>query len=130
MKTLAFNWDTEELTIVTDATDGIAEKVLAIPSMFDKKKFLVSEGWANVKVNGTQAWYLPETELEKLEVMVAGYDFYAYQSDIIDTFVSSERELKKIHQMIAEVGKVPASLIWNKYAPDEQKDTLKAWESL
>lgn len=124
MKTLSFDYDDkDELVIVSDVTEAV-EKLKTIPSMFDKKSWLLENGWSNVKINDVRCWYLPETPSEKAEVLVAGHNFFYYQSDNIDNFLHGERYLVKLTEQFSLLPVSETVVLWNKYAPKELQKEL------
>lgn len=124
MKTLTFTYDEQDELVITSDVKEAVETLKTIPSMFAKKAWLADNGWSNVKIGDVRCWYTPETDVEKLEVMLAGHDFFYYQSDNIDTFLRGERYLAKLEEQFKVLPLVEAVALWNKYAPKELQKQL------
>lgn len=125
MKTLSFEWDDQdEMVIKCDNAELVAE-LKGIKAMFERKAFLIANGWVDTKIDGVISWYYPENVREELELKVASHNFFYFQSDNIDVFSKGDKYLCKLEERLAdEFSVVEAVALWNKYAPKELQKSL------
>ena len=61
------------------------------------------------------SWHYPETDLDRLELEIATYDWYYQMSDDLRVYNAGQAKDGKIKDLFGKIGREKAVKLWNEY---------------